>query len=311
MADTGLNSIEWYLKNIYEMTHWYSYGRSRVSALARPLSSYPSKRSWRSDETSLLPRSRTLSKNAEPPPSYRMALYQRASRDLQGGGRPPAPSPSRRTRSSGAPKPASYDPPPLLQEDAPAADGDDLTTFPRFEPFESFASVKPLWEEEDSTVDAESCEEALYVIEQDVEAYRIATRVKAITVILSASDDVPLASLSTDPAGYPEDEYGSKFFSKLTSHFYSPVDGAKPYPECLSFGRWDFWRATQAVKLEPLLTHGHLLVLQAILVTYGLNKKTAAMQDVVDLGRTLRWLKCPNSSMAAKRWTPLQLVNLS
>lgn len=36
------HSIEWYFRNIYKPTHWYSFGASRISALARPLSSFPS-----------------------------------------------------------------------------------------------------------------------------------------------------------------------------------------------------------------------------------------------------------------------------
>jgi hypothetical protein len=92
---------------------------------------------------------------------------------------------------------------PYYEELRKAQAGTDILTFPRFKPFKSFASVKPFWEEEDSTTDDEAWEEALESVEQDIEEYRIATRVKAITVILAANNVVPLSSLSITPPTTP------------------------------------------------------------------------------------------------------------
>ncbi|ORY84741.1 hypothetical protein BCR35DRAFT_303100 [Leucosporidium creatinivorum] len=185
--------------------------------------------------------------------------------------------------------------------------GDDFTTFPCLHPFKMLASVQPLWTN-GATLDQATWDNALDAIKQDVEAYRIATRVKAITVILAANNDVPISTLSTDPADYSEDEYGSEFFSKLTSYFYSTRDGAKPYPECLTFDQFGFWNATQPVRLHFFLTRHHILIMQAILRAGELDEDTATMQDVVALGKTLRWAEHPHPLRARETWTPLELV---
>ncbi|ORY84733.1 hypothetical protein BCR35DRAFT_351827 [Leucosporidium creatinivorum] len=286
------DDIDWYFDHIYRLTHWYSYGGVRYPPLARPLASFPSNdpEGWTDikEQVEVQREADNTERRAN------MARHQAEQRKNQ--------------RASILR--------PYYNKMCIHQIGDNLTTFPRFEPFKSFASVKPFWEEEDSTVDDDSWEEALEAIEQEVEAYRIATRVKAITTILAANDDVPLSSLSSDPADYPEDEFGNAFFSKLTSHFYSSSgEGTKTYPDCLEFNRPGFlapqWGGygQHELDLTEDLDRRHVCVLRAILAAGNLDEDAATMGDVEALGSTLSWPANPLKFRAQRKHSPTSLMS--
>jgi hypothetical protein len=273
-ADKGSHSIEWYLENVYEIAHWYP-------TLARPLSSFPSDdpEGWQQ------PFECSGDKKADcfyqyqigSPSKSKSRLREKddAQRRAQAAERAAA----ERQRQRAAALNPYYNKRRNQQSD------NELAALPRFEPFKSFKSVKPFWMEDGATVDAGSWKEALDTIKQEVKLYRTYTRIKAITVILAANNDVPLSSLSTDPADYPEDA----FFNKPTSHFYS-IRGGVHLPSCLSRSR--------------------IVAFHAILTAAGLDPDTTAIEDVLALGRTLLWPECSDPAQAASKWTPLELVSL-
>jgi hypothetical protein len=193
-------------------------------------------------------------------------------------------------------------------------------TFPRFAAFKELDGVKIFWApdgEDPHPMDDEAWAGQLPAIQQEVVRYRERIRVEVIRRILSATSNVPLATLSTDPLDYDEDTYDSDFFSRPTSHLFSSAQSgynrtfsSAPYPACLGFNRspWS-WADDEVLDLAECISRRHTIILRAILAAAGLDEETATIKDLHDVGERFRWIEYPVFRKAEATFTWTELVS--
>lgn len=192
--------------------------------------------------------------------------------------------------------------------------GHESFTFPPFYSFLEREAVQPLWKPEDSQDSSlqDSREAALDDIKQDVDEYRKARRIEAIRIILSATDGVPLSSLSKDSADYDEQEYDEDFFNKATSLFYDRHhDEWNSFPKCLIPTRRYAWQSPYEYEtsLSALISCRHILVVRAILKAARLDEDTATLNDLEDIGYNLQWPEHPKAQFRSRFFNPQALVS--
>jgi hypothetical protein len=177
--------------------------------------------------------------------------------------------------------------------------------------------MTPFWSDDDVILDEASWRAQRATIEGDVERYRESRRVEAIRSILSATTNVPLNSLSADPADYDPATYDDDFFQRITSLFFLQPSDVKrfvvgPYPYILSHNRFIssyYYPSLDAPEL--LSTQQRVVTLRAILNVADLDEDTATTSDLDALGQRLRWLEYPVYQKSAKQWHWKLLVSCS
>jgi hypothetical protein len=184
--------------------------------------------------------------------------------------------------------------------------------------FLQFKSILPLWEPEDATIDDEIWKRSNSDVSEDLDKWEEEYRVGAIRLILAANQGLgSTASLSDDPADYPESTYDEEFFSRVTSLFckWDWSQGytvrslvVKPYPFIAQGSpSWGFQ------SIQSYITPRHHVIVLSLIEAAGLDPESATCDDLEELEPSFVWVNDPRLTYRRRRlhryW--LHLVSLS
>ncbi|GAA5821629.1 hypothetical protein JCM11251_000942 [Rhodosporidiobolus azoricus] len=173
---------------------------------------------------------------------------------------------------------------------------DDLDhVAPSWPEFRQNAEIKSLWHPTYAQLDSNNVAKYLPTGRKVFRSYAQDMRVEAIRHILAAQEHQPIRSFSSSAASYPEDEYDSAWFSRLTHIFFissvSRTGWNHPYayPACCTSSGYGKLR----YRLAGGISYKQVCAVKAVIEAAGLDVDTATKRDIEKKGGTFRWPECP------------------
>ncbi|GAA5900248.1 uncharacterized protein JCM6883_002785 [Sporobolomyces salmoneus] len=192
-------------------------------------------------------------------------------------------------------------------------DKDEWDVFPSFDQFARLKSIKALWHDEGAVVNDEIWRKNRSKLFEELDTFVEQNRIEAIRYILAANRGLSsTSSLSKDPADYPEETFGSSFFSRSTSLFvhHTPT-GSGTYT--IAIGPWPYITTRPfyqgSYSLQYLISPRHIAIFQALAAAAGLKAEQIDVPALDALGDHFIWTNDPRKSIRKLRihlsWTEL------